>query len=160
MKQKTRAAAIIPVFNKKSLPRGPVPIENKSALQLLEDAIAVLNNRRELLEKINKKYPRAHDGHKTFAQYNKQTKKFSTALLTELSLYGDAVAGPDSHNAYNDYLKTGLTKWDTMNQYRLILFWKALEIKLKDFYQKLLSLSAILPASLQTIMADQLKELG
>ena len=142
------------------MPRNAVPIEDKSALQLLEDLIAVLNNRNALLEKITKKHPAAHDGHKTFKQYHKQTKKIIASLLVELSACGDALAGPDPHNAYNDNLKTGLTKWDTMNQYRLILFWKSLEAKLKLFYQQLLGSASILPPSLQSILAGQLQGRG
>ena len=160
MKQKSKPAAILPEFNKKLMPRRATPPEDKSALQLLEDLLAVLNNRKELLEKITKKHPRAHDGHKTFTQYHKQTKKFIAVLLVELSAYGDASAGPDPYNAYNDYLKTALTKWDTMNQYRLILFWKSLEAKLKDFYQQLLGSASILPPPLQIILTSHLQELG
>jgi hypothetical protein len=144
---------------KKKLPATGVAMEDKSPEQLLEDLIGILNNRKELLEKLIKKFPRSHDGHKTFFQYHKQTKKFLSALQVELSAYGDGAAGPDPHNDYNDYWKAALKKWDSINHHRLIPFWRELENILKGIYKKILALAPVLTASFQSILAGQLAEL-
>lgn len=144
---------------KKKLPAIAVAMEDKSPEQRLEDLIGILNNRKELLEKLIKKFPRSHDGHKTFFQYHKQTKKFLSVLLVELSAYGDGTAGPDPHNEYNDYWKAALKKWDSINHHRLIPFWRELENILKDTYKKMLAFTPVFTASFQTILADQLAEL-
>ncbi|MEP7279222.1 MAG: hypothetical protein ABI813_11310, partial [Bacteroidota bacterium] len=139
--------------------RTALPMESKSAEQLLEDLSGILNNRRELLEKIIKKFPRAHDGHKMFSQYHKQTKNFQSVLLAELSTFGDGLVAPDPANAYNDCWITALQKWHTINKPRLIPFWRELETILRDIYRKTLNFTAVLPASFQTILTEQLAEL-
>jgi hypothetical protein len=159
MKAKAKTSPNIYPFSKKPVPHTSIPMESKSAEQLLEDLTGILNNRKELLEKIVKKFPRSHDGHKTFVQYAKQTKKFLSALLAELSAYGDGSAGPDPINAYNDYWRAALKKWDTINNHRLIPFWRGLENILRNIYKKLLTLTAVLPPSFQTILVAQLQEL-
>jgi hypothetical protein len=158
MKHKAKQTVTTPIFNKRRVSGTIVPMEDKPAEQLLEDLMGILNNRKELLDKIIKKFPRSHDGHKTFVQYHKQTKKFLSALLVELSAYGDGSAGPDPYNAYNDYWKAALKKWDTVNQHRLIPFWRGLENILRNIYKKMLTL-ACLPPTFQAVLTHQLDEL-
>jgi len=143
----------------KKVPASSVPMDAKSPEQLLEDIIAILNNRKELLDKLVKKFPQAHDGHRSFKQYFRQTKKFQSALLVELSAYGDGLAGADPNNAYNDYWRNALKKWESINQTRLIPFWRTLESILRGIYKQILARGDSLPASLQHILLLQLQEL-
>jgi len=144
----------------KKLPSYSVPMDAKSPEQLLEDIIGILNNRRELLDKLVKKFPRAHDeGHRSFKQYIRQTKKFQSALLVELSGYGDGLAGADPNNAYNDYWRNALKKWESINQSRLIPFWRTLEGILRDIYKQILARRDSLTDSFQEILLQQLEEL-
>lgn len=161
MKEKTSATRKSKAVTslRKKVPSLVLPMDAKSPEQLLEDIIGILGNRKELLEKLSKKFPRAHDGHRTFNQYLRQTKKFQLALLTELAGYGDGLAGPDPNNAYNDYWRNALKKWDSINQPRLIPFWRTLESILRDIYHQTLSFQKSLPASFHELLSEQLKEL-
>jgi len=144
---------------KKRVPLQRVQIDAKTPEQLIEDIAGVLNNRKELLDKISKKFAQAHDGHRSFAQYLRQTKNFQAALLHELSAYGDGLAGPDPHNAYNDYWRTALKKWESINQPRLISFWRTLETLLRDMYDQTLQRGSILPATARQVLQEQFTEL-
>ena len=154
-KQKPAAATTL----KKKVPVATVPMDAKSPEQLLEDLIGILSNRTDLLDRLVKKFPQAHDGHRSFKQYHRQTKKFQAALLSELSNYGDGLAGPDPNNAYNDYWRNALYKWESINQPRLIPFWRNLESILRGIYEQVLLRTDSLPPSMQAILAAQLAEL-
>jgi hypothetical protein len=161
MKEKTSAARKPPVTTslKKKVPSSIVPMDAKSPEQLLEDIIGILNNRKELLDKLVKKFPHAHDGHRSFKQYLGQTKKFQSVLLAELSGYGDGLAGADPNNAYNDYWRNALQKWESINQPRLIPFWRTLESILRGIYKQILTRRDSLPQSFQEILVQHLAEL-
>ena len=154
-----KPASLSTALLKKKIPGTVVSMEDKSAEQLLEDLTGILSNRKELIERIAKKFPGANDGHKTFGQYHKQTTAFLSALVSELSAYGDGLAGPDPDNDYNDYWKAALKKWDSINRHRLVPFWRELESILRNVYKKILSLNRMFPASLQKILVIQLAEL-
>ena len=134
-------------------------IQEKTQVQILQDLIAVLNNRKELIEKLSKKFPALQDGNKSLSQYKTQTKKFIAALLAELSAYGDATGEADPDNDYNNYWKTALKKWDTISQHRAVTILSALEQLLANMYKTILDAPSELPASFKTLLVDQLAEL-
>ena len=130
--------------------------QEKTQVQLLQDLIAVLGNRAALVEKLLKQFPKMHDGNKTMLQYKVQTRDFITALLSELSEYGDAVGDADADNEYNHYWKRALIKWDCINEYRAITLFKDLERMLGAMYKNTLEAHCGLAASFQTLLLKQL----
>ena len=130
--------------------------QTKTPVEIVQELIAIHATRKEAAEKL---MPAAGEGQHT-GSAAQQSDQFITALMNELSDFGDgvqSVAGRE--NDYQITYKNMLGSIDTLTPEEQEQAFQGLEESLKKVYKSILENKNELPESLQKIITEQNEKL-
>lgn len=133
--------------------------QTKTPVQVLQEIIAIHTSRKEAIDKL-KEQQISGDLAASFLTASRQSDQYISALMNELSSFGDAVISDvDRDNAYHATWKKALENIASVNPKEYGQTFKTLEESLKKTYQDFLQTNSELPGSLRELLTAQLAEL-
>lgn len=132
--------------------------QNKSAIEIIQELIAIHTTRKEVADKLLAMHENGSDKSMLLST-KQQSDDFINELLPELSNFGDAVH--DSSPRDNEYQQTwkNFGNATSMSAEESSDIFKRLEYTLKQVYQQLIDDDKELPASLSKLLSAQQQKL-
>lgn len=134
--------------------------QGKTAINILQELIAILTTRKETCEKILEKKPDAAIAEK-LTSISEQSMQFIRALMEELTQFGDAVMAEVSRdNQYHMLWKQTMENIEHKNPAELSQNFMQMEEALKNIYNEFVDSSADMPTSLHELLIKQAESLS
>lgn len=127
----------------------------KSPVNIIQELIGIHTTRKEAYERLGEKAGEEQLTKKLSAGVQ-QSDGFITALMEELSQFGDGVSGEvDLDNEFNQIWKNSLDKLETMNNSDVNRTYEMMEKRLQNTYRQIQESAVELTEPLQEIVQKQ-----
>lgn len=128
--------------------------QTNTPVGIVQELLAIYATRKEAAERISAKF----NGQQVpgVAEAATQSQEFITALMGELSNFGDGVqAGVDRDNAYLQLWKSALPKVDSWEAAEATQVFQQMEAALRQHYTSVLETNTALPETLSALLQKQ-----